>query len=183
MIAVHRNAVQLTVEVVNARRDGTLDRAWADALADREELPVRHRRRAADRDDDSLPAALVDLADDIAPVFAAPDAAAAAARLNDLLAVVDVQVSVSISDAWPPHLHFDAYGDDLGERLRVNCLTAVAALLADPAAAMRIGECASPSCSHVYADFSRAGRQRFCTRRCATRSHVSEHRRRVERAG
>lgn len=182
MIAVHRGAAQLTVDIVNAWRDGSLDAEWAAALADRDPLPVRHARRDTDLGGDDWLDALVRLAEDVAPVFATRDPAAAADLLNDLLARLDVQISVSIGDRWPPHLHFDAYGDGLGERLRVNCLTAIAALLADPASAMRIGECASSSCGSVYADFSRSARQRFCSRRCATRSHVSEHRRRAAAA-
>lgn len=178
MITVHRAAAELTVAVVNASRDASLDADWTAALVARESLPVRHGPRSTDSDAASVHRVLVRLAEDVGPVFTAPDATTAAARLNGLLASVDVQVSVSISDAWPPHLHFDAYGNELGDRLRVNCLTAIAALLADSASAMRIGECASPACEYVYVDFSRSARQRFCSRRCATRSHVSDHRRR-----
>ena len=179
MIAVHRNAAELAVEIVNATRDGELDRAWASALSEREVLPVRHGPRAADPGGEALRRSLTVLAADLAPVFGAGELGTAAARLNDLLATLDLQVSVSVGRSWPPHLHFDAYGGTLGERIRVNCLTAIAALLADPSSALRIGECAAPSCDHVYADCSRSARQRFCSRRCATRSHVSEHRRRV----
>lgn len=181
MLAVHRRAAELAVDIVNAWRDDNLDVGWVDALAEREPLPIRHSRRRSEASSPVLAEALRELAGDLSPVFAAPDVAHAADSLNVLLADLDVQVSVSISDEWPPHLHFDAYASDVGDRLRVNCLMAIASVLADQSEVMRIGECASTSCDHVYVDQSRSGRQRFCSRRCATRSHVSEHRRRTAR--
>ena len=183
MLAVHRRAAEFTVVVVNAWRDGELDVSWVEALADWEPLPIRHSRRSSEHEDRALTEALRRLASDLAPVFGATDLAGAAGSLNPLLADLEVQVSVSITSEWPPHLHFDAYASDVGDRLRVNCLLAIASVLADPAEVMRIGECAAPSCAHVYVDHTRSARQRFCSRRCATRRHVSEHRRRAAHSG
>ncbi|UYM06524.1 CGNR zinc finger domain-containing protein [Solicola gregarius] len=183
MLAVHRRAAELAVDIVNAWRDDELDTDWVAALAEREPLPIRHSRRRSESRGSELAVALCALAEDISQVFGAADARQAAAVLNPLLADLDLQVSVSIGDDAPPHLHFDAYASDLGDRLRVNCLLAVASVLADPAEVMRIGECAAPSCTHVYVDHTRSARQRFCSRRCATRSHVSEHRRRQAARG
>ncbi|MGF0313908.1 CGNR zinc finger domain-containing protein [Rhodococcus sp. IEGM1428] len=47
-------------------------------------------------------------------------------------------------------------------------------MLADPSGALRLGVC--DSCEQAFVDFSRSARQRFCTRRCATRTHVRQHR-------
>ncbi|UPK74297.1 CGNR zinc finger domain-containing protein [Nocardioidaceae bacterium SCSIO 66511] len=179
MLAVHRRAAEFAVDVVNACRDGELDTRWLASRADEAPLPIRHSPRASERADRKVCESLRSLAADLASVFGAHDLAQAAAELNPLLADLDVQVSVSISDDWPPHLHFDAYASAVGDRLRANCLLAIASVLADSAEAMRIGECAATGCEHVYIDQSRSARQRFCSRRCATRSHVSEHRRRA----
>ncbi|WP_319450014.1 MULTISPECIES: CGNR zinc finger domain-containing protein [unclassified Mycobacterium] len=178
---IHRSAANLTVMIVNAWRDGLLDADWAAALLDSDALPLQHERRGDESDLDEMLCTMRRLAGELEPVFSAADAATAASRLNDLLSTVDVQVSVSIGDVWAPHLHFDAHHDGLAERLRVNCLVSIATVLADAEGAMRIGECASPSCGHVFVDFSRSGRQLYCSRRCATRSHVAAHRVRLQR--
>ncbi|MDN5726586.1 MAG: CGNR zinc finger domain-containing protein [Propionibacteriales bacterium] len=176
---VHRRAAELTVDVINARRDGLLDHVWAAELITRDPLPVQHRRRVEEVDVNDLEHTMRRLADELHPVFTAPDAGTAAIRLNEVLATVVVQVSVSINEAWAPHLHFDAHHDGLAERLRVNCLVSIATVLADQSGAMRLGECAGEGCRHVFVDFSRSGHQLFCSRRCATRTHVSAHRRRL----
>ena len=125
MLAVHRRAAEFAVDVVNAWRDGELDDTWVAALADREPLPIRHSRRTSERADRTLVDALRRLAEDLAPVFGGADCAAAVASLNPLLAELKVQVSVSIGSESPPHLHFDAYASDVGDRLRANCLLAM----------------------------------------------------------
>lgn len=180
---IHRNAANLTVTAVNAWRDGHLDTDWAAALLASDELPLKHARRVDESGVEDLLTTMRRLAEELEPVFSAADAATAAARLNDLLSTVDVQISISIGDpVWGPHLHFDAHHDGFGERLRVNCLVSIATVLADAEGAMRIGECASTTCRHVFVDFSRAGRQLYCSRRCATRSHVEAHRARLQRS-
>ena len=180
---IHRNAANLTVTAVNAWRDGCLDSDWAAALLASDELPLKHARRGDESDVEDVLSTMRQLAGELEPVFSAPDAAVAAARLNDLLSTVDVQISISIGDVvWGPHLHFDAHHDGFAERLRVNCLVSIATVLADAEGAMRIGECAAATCCHVFVDFSRAGRQVYCSRRCATRSHVEAHRARLQRS-
>lgn len=165
-------------ELVNAFIDDELDLAWVERLMTRTALPVRHAATSDDASIAALHTALVALAQDARPVFEAADTAEAARVLNDVLSRSSVHVSVSISDQYAPHLHFDAHGHALGERLRVNGLVALATVLADQSGAMRLGLCASSTCEHVFVDHGRSARQRFCSRRCATRSHVSEHRQR-----
>ncbi|MGH3641514.1 MAG: CGNR zinc finger domain-containing protein [Mycobacterium sp.] len=172
---VLRRSADLTVDAVNAWRDGVLDERWVAALLT-SDLPLQHERRGDESDVDQLLHEMRRLAQDLEPVFSAVEPAGAAHRLNELLATVNVQVSVSIGDVWASHLHFDAHEDGLAERLRVNCLVSIATVLADAKGAMRIGECASGICRHVFVDFSRSGRQLYCSRRCATRSHVEAHR-------
>ena len=119
------------VQIVNARSDGLLDRTWVSDLVGRDSLPVRHGAEDRRTSPSGLHDALALMAHDLRPVFEAPDPAEGARLLNDLLARLDVQLSVSISATYAPHLHFDAHGHDLGQRLRVNGLVALATVLAD----------------------------------------------------
>lgn len=161
---MHRTATELTVDAVNACRDGLLDEDWAAELLASDRLPLHHVRRHGESDADDLVATMRQLAWELGPVFSAGDAAVAAERLNALLATVNVQISVSIGDAWAPHLHFDAHDDGLAERLRVNCLVSIATVLVDPKGVLRVGECASLACTHVFVDFSRCSSSRSSMR-------------------
>ncbi|AYG04613.1 CGNR zinc finger domain-containing protein [Gryllotalpicola protaetiae] len=176
---VNRPAADLVVRVVNAATAGELDVDWTRQLLARESLPIRHRAPGDHIDLASTQRALIKLASDVRPLFESTVLDEAANQLNTLLAELPVRVSVSISDNFAPHLHFDGHGPSIGERLRANGLVALAVLLADTTGLLRLGICAAPDCDLVFVDFSRAGRQRFCSRRCATRSHVAAHRRRI----
>lgn len=176
---VHIPAARLAAEVVNAWLTGTLTVGWVRELLARDTLPLRHREPLDEDATEAVHRALTAFAEPAAQVFGAPDLAAAASALNEALAATDVRISVSVSEQYRPHLHFDAPGERLGDRLRANCLAAMAAVLADSAGAKRLGSCAAPGCGTVFVDLGRAGRQKFCSRRCATRAHVADHRRRT----
>ena len=173
-MTVHRPAAELAVEIVNAWKSQTLDPEWVAELLTRELLPVRHRGPADIAD---AHAVLQQFAQEVSPVFEVGDSRSAAGALNKVLASVDVRVTVSVSDDFAPHLHYDGTSAAIAERLRVNCLVALATVVADPSGALRLGVC--DSCRNAFVDFSRSARQRFCTRRCATRAHVRQHRKRV----
>lgn len=97
--------------------------------------------------------------------------------VNDLLATVTVHPRLVAHDDRPAHLHFEPADAAPHERLVVNSLLGLAGLLgADPA---RLGTCDAHGCDTVYVDTSRNGRRRFCTQRCANRSHVAAHRARA----
>lgn len=138
------------------------------------------RALLADRDfaqrltEDDLPA-LAELADDLAPLFAAEDLGDAVALLNDRLARTAVAPRVSMHDGRDPHLHVEPEGAGAVLRLRANCLMGVAAVLCD-GGRLRLGTCAAADCEHVWLDTSRNARRRFCSDRCATRTHVAAHR-------
>ena len=176
-MTVHRPAAELAAEIVNAWTSHGMTLDWVAALLARESLPVRHRGAAGTAEVAHAREVLERCARQILPVFEAENAASAADLLNDVLASIDVRVTVSISDDFAPHLHYDDASSGVAERLRTNCLVALATVLADPSGALRLGVC--DSCGHAFVDFSRSARQRFCTRRCATRMHVQTHRRRV----
>ncbi|WP_415973081.1 CGNR zinc finger domain-containing protein [Rhodococcus sp. 077-4] len=173
-MTVHRPAAELAVEIVNAWKSRTLDRDWVAALLTRELLPIRHRGGVGPEDVVHAHAVLEHFAQEVSPVFEVGDTRSAADALNTVLGSVDIRVTVSISDEFVPHLHFDGTSDGIADRLRVNCLVALATVLADSGGALRLGVC--DSCGRAFVDFSRSARQRFCTRRCATRSHVRKHR-------
>ncbi|GIH23509.1 hypothetical protein Aph01nite_18190 [Acrocarpospora phusangensis] len=40
----------------------------------------------------------------------------------------------------------------------------------------RLGRCAVPECTVIFADTSRTGRQRYCSQPCANRDAVRRHR-------
>lgn len=176
-MTVHRPAAELVAEIVNAWKSHTLDHDWVAALLVRESLPIRHRGVAGPAEVAHARAVLERCAREVSPVFEAETSKSAAELLNDVLATVDVRVTVSISDDFAPHLHYDDATTGIAERLRTNCLVALATVLADPSGALRLGVC--DSCTSAFVDFSRSARQRFCTRRCATRTHVRQHRRRA----
>lgn len=177
VMTVHRPAAELAAEIVNASKSHTLDHDWVAALLTREELPIRHRGVVGSAEVAHAHAVLEQVAREVSPVFEAEDSGSAAELLNGVLATVDVRVTVSISDEFAPHLHYDDASSGIAERLRTNCLVALATVLADSSGARRVGVC--DSCGRAFVDFSRSARQRFCTRRCATRTHVRQHRLRV----
>ncbi|MDV8024370.1 CGNR zinc finger domain-containing protein [Rhodococcus sp. IEGM 1330] len=176
-MTVHRPAAELAVEIVNAWKSQALDPEWVAELLARELLPVRHRGVVGPADIVDAQAVLEQFAQKVSPVFEVGDSRSAADALNRVLASVDVRVTVSVSDDFAPHLHYDGTSAVIAERLRVNCLVALATVVADPSGALRLGVC--DSCRNAFVDFSRSARQRFCTRRCATRVHVRQHRKRV----
>lgn len=110
--------------------------------------------------------------------FAADPAEAAADRLNSLLAGTAGPLRLTgHAGTTPWHLHLDS--DDeapWGEWFRASSSFALAVLFGEY---QRLpgGVCASPSCDNVYVALGAARTRRFCSRRCATRERVANHRR------
>jgi predicted RNA-binding Zn ribbon-like protein len=122
-------------------------------------------------------AALRRAAADLREVFAAGDVAAAADRINALLA----------AHAHPPRL--TSHGGGYGWHLHVDCddeaswaqwflassCLALAVLLAErqaPPATL----CASPSCGKPFVNVGRGSARRYCSPGCGTRERVAAHR-------
>lgn len=160
LVNLHRGEAAPTLGAV---RDLLADRDFAQTLTT-EDLPE-----------------LADLADDLAPLFAAADLDDAVAMLNVRLARTAVAPRVSMHDGRDPHLHVEPEGADPVLRLRANCLMGVAAVLCD-GGRVRLGTCDAHDCERVWLDTSRNARRRFCSDRCATRTHVAAHRARRARA-
>ena len=89
-----------------------------------------------------------------------------AALTNALLAQYSGHPRLSNHDGW--HLHYR--DDDVTFARMVQTVIIVGTALHLTSRGMdRIGRCASVSCSNVFADTTRNGRQRFCSTRCNNR--------------
>jgi predicted RNA-binding Zn ribbon-like protein len=122
-------------------------------------------------------AALRQAAADLREVFAAGDVAAAAGRINELLA----------GRAHPPrltshggesgwHLHVDSRDDaPWAEWFLTSSCLALAVLLAERQAPPA-GLCGSPSCGKPFVNVGRGAARRYCSPTCGTRERVAAHR-------
>ncbi|MER6308748.1 CGNR zinc finger domain-containing protein [Streptomyces sp. NPDC001739] len=98
-----------------------------------------------------------------------------AALLNGLLAEASTppRLTDHADGGW--HIHYREDGIGLGGVLRA--VGAVGTALHLTGLGMhRLGRCALAECGNAYADFSRAGRQRYCSHACANRDAVRRHR-------
>lgn len=115
------------------------------------------------------------LGDRIREVFRASDAAARVAVLNRLIASHEPAPYIADHDGQGPHFHFAPdEGDDL-RRVGASLAMALAHVVVDHGAE-RLGCCQAPGCANVFVDHTRNSSQRFCSRTCANRVHVAEHR-------
>ncbi|WP_282791532.1 CGNR zinc finger domain-containing protein [Streptomyces sp. CC224B] len=111
-------------------------------------------------------------------VFAAPDTDTAAHLLNQLLAAGCGPLRLTSHGGgapWHPHLDSDDAAP-WGEWFLASSCMALTVLLWDRQRPPG-GLCASPSCAHVYLAVGPGTARRYCSRRCATRERVAQHRR------
>lgn len=114
----------------------------------------------------------------LAAVFAAADARAAADVVNTLIADVGALPRLSDHDDEPLHLHYEAPGASLADRVTVEIAMGLAGVLATDGLA-RFKTCARPGCDDVFIDVSRNRSRRFCdATTCGNAVHVAAHRRR-----
>ncbi|MBR8744264.1 CGNR zinc finger domain-containing protein [Nocardiopsis sp. MG754419] len=114
-------------------------------------------------------------------VVDAPDAATRAARLNVLLEefAAPPRLTDHAGTGW--HLHYRP--DRLAAHRQIAALVTVGTALHLTGRGMRrLGRCAAHDCDDVYADFSRHGRQRYCSALCGNRDAVRRHRARASEA-
>ncbi|MEV0713999.1 CGNR zinc finger domain-containing protein [Asanoa sp. NPDC050611] len=133
-----------------------------------------------------MPVRESDLADVIAlieewrSVVDAPSSDARASALNQMLAAAATYPRLSRHSNEDWHLHYRDDGVPLSAVLRA--LVSVGTALHLTQRGMdRLGRCAGDGCETIYADVSRAGRQRYCSPRCANRDAVRRHRTRYAR--
>ncbi|HJY60679.1 MAG TPA: CGNR zinc finger domain-containing protein [Streptosporangiaceae bacterium] len=110
-------------------------------------------------------------------VFTAGDAAAAADRINGLLAGRARPPRLTThggASGW--HLHVDSSDDaPWGEWLLTSSALALAVLLAERQAPPA-GICASPTCGRAFVNVGRGSARRYCSAACGTRERVAAHR-------
>ncbi|GAA5145727.1 CGNR zinc finger domain-containing protein [Pseudonocardia eucalypti] len=160
------SAARLASELVNA---GPEARAPAfEEILDR----LDYQPRRAVRPDDA--ASLVEWAGRLREVFREATVPGRVALVNTLLGGVAAAPYISQHDGRAPHFHYAEVDAPLVERVKAYTAAGLAhAICEDP---NRIGGCARPGCPVVYVDTSRNGRRRYCSTRCANRTHVADHR-------
>ncbi len=116
---------------------------------------------------------LSSLADDLHPIFAAPDDATRATLITALLDRTAVKPTLTTQDgalteAWTVN--------DPSQARRAAAALALRHHLSEHPD--RIGVCADHQCADVYVDSSPAGRRRFCCITCQNRARAAAFRRR-----
>ena len=102
-------------------------------------------------------------------------------EINALLETHPVQPRISGHDAGDWHMHVSSRGASVSAEFLAGAVWGLAVWLCEYGSA-RFGICADDRCGNVYLDTSSNNCRRFCSERCATRSHVAAHRAR-KRAG
>ncbi len=107
--------------------------------------------------------------------------AEAVTELNALLEAFPVQPRISGHDAGDWHMHVTSRGASVSAEYLAGAVWGLSVWLCEYGSA-RFGICADERCGNVYLDTSSNNCRRFCSERCATRSHVAAHRARKRAA-
>jgi predicted RNA-binding Zn ribbon-like protein len=102
-------------------------------------------------------------------------------ELNALLVAFPVQPRISGHDSDDWHMHVTGRGASVSAEYVAGGAWGLAVWLCEYGSA-RFGVCADERCRNVYLDTSSNNCRRFCSERCATRSHVAAHRARKKAA-
>jgi predicted RNA-binding Zn ribbon-like protein len=105
----------------------------------------------------------------------------AVTELNTLLEAFPVQPRISGHDANDWHMHVTSRGASVSAEYLAGAVWGLSVWLCEYGSA-RFGICADERCGNVYLDTSSNNCRRFCSERCATRSHVAAHRARKRAA-
>lgn len=97
------------------------------------------------------------------------------AELNALLDAFPVRPNISGHDATDWHMHVTGRGSSVSAEYLARAVWGLAVWVCEFGSA-RFGVCADQRCGKVYLDTSSNNCRRFCSERCATRSHVAAHR-------
>ncbi|CAN5565328.1 hypothetical protein BH24ACT15_BH24ACT15_09570 [soil metagenome] len=119
---------------------------------------------------------LTHLAGRLRRVFIEPDLATRVHVLNDLISLYQPHPSVVDHDDEGYHMHYVPPGSNHLRGIGASMTMALASVLCD-FGPDRLGVC--PDCDDIFVDTTRNGRQRFCSKACANRVHVAEHRARA----
>lgn len=99
-------------------------------------------------------------------------------RLNLMLDRYTARPSITNHDGSGWHLHFRDPAVSFAETLAGATTAAAAQYLCDRGM-HRVGRCAAADCEQAFVDFSRPGKQRYCTHVCANRDAVRRYRERT----
>ena len=105
----------------------------------------------------------------------------AVTELNALLEAFPVQPRISGHDQRDWHMHVTSRGASVSAEYLAGAVWGLSVWLCEYGSA-RFGICADERCGNVYLDTSSNNCRRFCSERCATRSHVAAHRARKRAA-
>lgn len=119
---------------------------------------------------------------DVFELGASGRAADAVVELNSLLETYPVQPRISGHDGGDWHMHVTSRGASASSEYLAGAIWGLAVWLCEYGSS-RFGICADDRCGNVYLDTSSNCCRRFCSERCATRSHVAAHRARKRAAG
>ena len=101
--------------------------------------------------------------------------------LNLLLEAHPVQPRISAHKVDDWHMHVTSRGSSISAEYLAGAVWGLSVWLCEYGSA-RFGICADERCGNVYLDTSSNNCRRFCSERCATRSHVAAHRARKRAA-
>lgn len=101
--------------------------------------------------------------------------------LNGLLEQFPVQPRISGHSSNDWHMHVTGRGSSVASEFIAGAAWGLSVWLCRFKGA-RFGVCADSRCGNVYLDTSSNNCRRFCSERCATRSHVAAHRARKREA-
>jgi predicted RNA-binding Zn ribbon-like protein len=107
--------------------------------------------------------------------------AEAVQELNALLETFPVQPRISGHDPDDWHMHVTSRGASVSAEYLAGAVWGLSVWLCEYGS-VRFGICADERCGNVYLDTSSNACRRFCSERCATRSHVAAHRARKRAA-
>lgn len=163
--------VQETVELANAlaNRPDPAEEAELRALLHRFELGVEPLDVMG----------LTHLAERLRTVFSSDAMDAKVTALNDMIALYQPSPHMVDHDGLGHHMHYVPPGAGHLRAIGASMTMALALVLCDFGTS-RFGTCAG--CGDVFVDTTRNGRQRFCSKVCANRVHVAQHRARTAEA-
>lgn len=96
-------------------------------------------------------------------------------QLNALLDAHPVRPRISGHDTSDWHMHVTGRVSSVSSEYLAGAVWGLAVWVCQYGSA-RFGVCADTRCGDVYLDTSSNGSRRYCSERCATRSHVAAHR-------
>jgi predicted RNA-binding Zn ribbon-like protein len=105
----------------------------------------------------------------------------AVGALNALLEAYPVQPRISGHQGGTWHMHVTGRASSVSAEYLAGAVWGLAVWLCEHGSS-RFGVCADDRCGNVYLDTSSNCCRRFCSERCATRSHVAAHRARKRAA-